>query len=262
MADARWNGSIKVGPLVQFPVKARAAIKPVDDGGSLNMAHAECLGQLRQQYFCEVCGETGLGRDAAVKTYKGALVDVDILASLAAEKTDVMELDGFVPADQIDPRFYQKSYDLIPDKGASQAYALFLSMLTRSNRVAIGSVVMRGTQYIVGIRPRDGVLALEVMYWPEELTTAVRDEALAAIEGVTLSDAEVAMGDTLAQMLAKDFDPTQYTNTQAEARRTYLEAVAAGNAPEVAATKATAPASVNLADALAASIEALKAQAA
>jgi DNA end-binding protein Ku len=259
MADARWKGSIKVGPLVQFPVNARAAIKPVDDGGSLNMAHTDCLGQLRQQYFCEACGETGLGRDAAVRTYKGVLVDTDVLAGLAAEKTDVMELDGFVPADQIDPRFYQKSYDLVPQKGGEQAYALFLSMLTRSNRVAIGSVVMRGTQYIVTIRPRAGVLALEVMYWPEELTEAVHDEAAAAIAEVTLTDAEKALGDTLANMLARDFDPTTYKNTQAEARRSYLEAVAEGNAPVVATAQAAAKPTVDLADALAASIAALQA---
>jgi non-homologous end joining protein Ku len=139
---------------------------------------------------------------------------------------------------------------------------MLLSMLTRSNRFAIGSIVMRGTQYIVLIRPRAGVLAMEVAYWPEELVESVATEAAAAIATVSLSEAEVAMGDQLATLLSKDFDPSVYVNTQAEARRAYLDAVAEGNAPTIVAPTATPTATTSLADALAASIAALQGQAA
>lgn len=254
---ARWKGSIKFGPLLQFPVVAKSAVRSTTF--AFNQHHADCGGRLRQtNMVCEGCGEL-VGRDHVVRGYNGvAGVDEAYLESLEAQKSAVMELDGLVPADQIDPRFYQKSYDVVAEKGGEKAYVLFLRLLERSNRAAIGKVVMGGKEFIVTIRPRDGVLAMEVMYWPEELQSNA--DAKASIAGIEITQAEIDMGDQLVRFLSKDFDPASYHNEYAAAVAEYLDSFVAGNAAPVLPKARPASPALSLEDALAASLAALGGQ--
>jgi len=152
---ARWKGSIKFGPLLQFPVVARSAVRTTTF--AFNTHHDECGGRLRQtNMVCEGCGEI-VGKDQVVRGYNGVPgIDEEYLTSLESEKSAVMDLDGLVPASEIDPRYYQKSYDVIAEKGGEKAYVLFLRLLERSGRVAIGKVVMGARSSSSRSVPRTG----------------------------------------------------------------------------------------------------------
>lgn len=251
---ARWKGSVKFGPLLQFPVIAASAVRPTEF--RFNQHHGDCGGRVRQgQSVCEGCGEL-LDKDMIVRGYNGVPgVDEEYLDQLKAEKSALLELDGLVPASQIDPRYYQKSYDVQPDKGGEKAYVLFLRLLERSGRVAIGKVVMSEKEFIATIRPRDGVLSMEVMFWPEELLAT--GAAKAAIEGIEVSESELAMGDQLVKFLSKDFEPGAYRNEWAAQLAEYLEAFTAGATPAALPKPRMASPAMSLEDALAASLAAL-----
>lgn len=254
---ASWSGSIRFGPVLQFPVKAKAAVKETKFAFNMHHAESTCLGRLAQNgYVCTGCGEV-VDRSQTVKGFDGiAPIDTDYLDSLAFEKNPVMELDGLVPASQIDPRYYQKSYDVAADKGGAKAYVLFLRLLEESQRVAIGKVVMGGKEFIVTLRPRDGILAMEVMYWPDELKSSA--DAKASIQDAEITEKELAMGRQLVKFLAKDFDPSAYKNVLAAQTAEYLESIKSGTVPTPITQKAAAKQpSGSLEDLLAASVAAL-----
>jgi DNA end-binding protein Ku len=254
MAVATWKGAIAFGPLIRFNVRAVAVDKEVTF--PFNMHHGADGGRLRSQLsVCATCGET-VDTDAMVKGYKGAWpVDVEYLKSLELEKSAVMELDGLVPAAQIEPRWYKREYDVVAEKGAEQPYVLFLRLLERHSKVAIGKVVTGGKEAIVTVRARDGVLVMDLMWWPDELKADA--ESRASIEGIEVSDKMLAVGGQLVKMMSKDFDPSTYKNEYVGAVAGYLEALQGGQTPVPITHLAAPKTSVSLEDALMASLAAM-----
>lgn len=252
----RWSGSIQVGPFVQFPVQAKAAIK--EQKIAFNTHHGgECGGRLGLgESVCTVCGDS-VPKDQVVYGYNGKPgIDRDYLKSLELAKSDLLEVEGFVDAKQIDPRWYQKSYHLTPGKGGEKAYAMLAAVLAKKKKVAIGKTVMGGNEAIVTIRPRNGVLAMELMYWPAEILAD--DESQYAIEDVKVSTKELSLGETLVDHLSTDFAPEQYVNRLHEAKLEYLDRFLADEAPAPlpVPVRAGKPSS-DLASALEASLAAL-----
>ena len=254
MAVFQWTGAIQLGAFITVPVRAKSAVKTEDL--SFGMAHVCVAGTpatadteavpavtgnagYTQDWMCKGCGEK-IGRGDTIKVWKGIPVDTDYLASLKAASSKIIVLDGLVPAAQIDPRYYMQSYDVTPEEGGEKAYVLLVKLLERSGRVAVGRAIMQERETIVTLRPRDGILALEVMYWPEDLTRAGRDQAARdAIANVVISDAELKVGDQLVKLLAKDFDPAAYTNAYADRVKAYLTSLEDGTqAPALPATSA------------------------
>ncbi|MGV0985019.1 MAG: Ku protein [Limnohabitans sp.] len=257
MAAAGWKGSVAFGPLIRFNVRAAAVDR--ETTFAFNMHHAADGGRLRSQLgICEQCGEE-VQKDDVVKGFKGSWpVDVGYLESLELEKSAVMEIDGLVPAEQIEPRWYKREYDVLPEKGAEQPYVLFLKLLERAGRVAIGKVVMGGKEAIVTIRPRDGVLAMDLMWWPDEIRSNA--DAKASVAGIEVSDQMLAIGDQLVKMMAKDFKPEAYKNEYAVAVAQYLETLQSGQTAPTIEKRAVPTTSQSLEDALAATLAALGGQ--
>jgi DNA end-binding protein Ku len=122
-----------------------------------------------------------------------------------------IELEDFVPGDQIDPVFYDKPYHLAPQKGGEEAYALLAAALEKTGRVGIGRVVLRARELLVSVRPVDGALRMQVMRFADELVPGSDmdvDEPSKAP-----AKKEVQMASALIDTLAADFDPTKYEDT-------------------------------------------------
>lgn len=122
-----------------------------------------------------------------------------------------IELEDFVPANEIDPVFYDKPYYLAPQKGAEEAYALLAAALEKTSRVGIGRVVLRARELLVSVRPVDGALRMQVMRFADELVPGKEmdvDEPAKAP-----AKKEVQMASALIDTLAADFDPTKYEDT-------------------------------------------------
>jgi DNA end-binding protein Ku len=125
-----------------------------------------------------------------------------------------IELEDFVPADQIDPVFYDKPYHLAPQKGAEDGYALLAAALEKAGRVGIGRVVLRAREQLVSVRPVDGALRMQVMHFAEELVDA--DDLDVAEPSKKPAKKEIDMAGALVDTLGTDFEPEKYEDTYRE----------------------------------------------
>ena len=126
-------------------------------GIQLNMLHKKCGSRLRQQYFCPVDNEV-VGRDDIVKGYeysKGqyVLFTEEELKALNPEPTNAVEITEFVPLEQVDPVYYEKSYYLGPDKGGDRPYRLLAEAMKQTGRAALARYAARGKDQFVLLRP-------------------------------------------------------------------------------------------------------------
>jgi DNA end-binding protein Ku len=122
-----------------------------------------------------------------------------------------VELEDFVPAEDIDPVFYDKPYYLAPQKGAEATYALLVRALEKTGKVGIGRVVLRAREQLVSVRPVDGVLRMQVMRFTDELVRG--DEMDVEEPSKPPAKKEIEMAAALIDTLAADFDPTKYEDT-------------------------------------------------
>ena len=204
-----WKGSISFG-LVTIPVKLYTATQ-AQAGISFNLLHAACGSRLKQQYLCAREGVV-VERADMVKGYeftKDQYVTFtpEELKELEEKGTHSIEINEFLPADSIDPIFYDKAYFLGPDKGGAKPYALLAESMRQTHQTAVGRYAARGKQYIVQLRAVPGGLVMQqLLYAPEVRTILDLD-----IETAPVKDSELALAKQLiAQISSKQFDPSQY----------------------------------------------------
>ena len=255
-----WKGAISFG-LVSIPVKLYSATEEKDV--TFRQVHREDGGRIRYQRVCTKCEQEVAYADIA-KGYEmpdGGIVvltDED-LTSVPLTTSRAIDVLQFVPLDQIDPIYYDRSYYLEPDKAGTKPYALLARALEESGRVAVVKVALRQRESLAALRVRDGVFVLETMLWPDE----VREGEFEFLEeDVDVRPQELAMAGNLIESLSGDFDPTAYHDSYREALEELIEAKVAGQ--EVVAPEPQAAPSgevVDLMAALRASVEAAKSRA-
>jgi DNA end-binding protein Ku len=129
--------------------------------------------------------------------------------------THTAEIIEFVPADAVDPVFFDKAYYLGPDKGGAKPYALLARALRDSERCAIGRWAARGKQFIVTIRPVEigegagpGLVMQQLLYASE--VRSIRDIDIPDTE---VKEAELKLAQQLIDYQSSDaFDPAAYTD--------------------------------------------------
>src|SRR6202041_2343411 len=98
------------------------------------------------------------------------------LAAAEPERSRYIEITDFVSLGEIDPVYFNTTYYLAPEgEAAGKAYALLRQAMQESGKVAIASFVMRNKEYLVAIRPDADVLALETMYFADEVRSPVKE---------------------------------------------------------------------------------------
>src|SRR5689334_13624988 len=211
---ARALASVTVAfGMVSIPVKLYAATQ-AQAAISFNLLHKDCGSRLRQQYVCAREGVI-VERADMVKGYEFAkdqyvTFTPEELKELEEKGTQTIEISEFVPADSIDPIYYDKAYFLGPDKGGSKPYALLAESMRQSGQTAVGRYAARGKQYIVQLRAvPGGIVMQQLLYAPE-----VRSIADVGIEPAPVRDSELALAKQLiGQISAQAFDPTQYEDS-------------------------------------------------
>jgi len=189
------------------------------------------------------------------------LLDREDLDAVRPERSRSIEIEDFVALADIDPVYFEKSYYLVPQRGAEKPYALLLRAIEAAGRVGIGRFVLRTKPHLVAIRPASGVLALETLFFGDE----VRDgrELVRGIEGIDVSDRELKLADTLISTLDTTWDPSAYAD---EYRAELLRRIAAKEPierpqeEEAVATTGSGARVEELMEALRASVEAAKAK--
>lgn len=205
-----WKGSLSFG-LVNIPVEMRSAVR--SDHISFRLLHAEDLSPVKYERVSKATGET-IPWSEIVKGYeyeKGKFVvlteDDFKAAALATAKT--LEICDFVRASEIDPRFFETPYFLLPTKGGEKAYALLREAMRNSDGVGIGKIIIRQKQHLAGIRVVGEALVLEIMRFAAELVDV---ESLNFPKADLVRPQELKMAEQLVENLAEPFDPEKYTD--------------------------------------------------
>jgi DNA end-binding protein Ku len=251
------TGTISFG-LVSIPVRLYPATQP-SASISFNLLHGACGSRLKQQYVCAREG-VKVERDEMVKGYEFAKdryvtftqEELKALDELATQTIDIAE---FVPAAQVDPVYFDRAYYLGPDKGGGKAYRLLALALERAGKAALARYAARGKQYLVLIRPRDGRLVMQQLYYADEVRPA--DEV--PIDDAQPKDTEVQLALQLIEQTASDaFRPEQYEDAVKARVQAAIERKVEGQ--EIRVAEATEPAAqvIDLMDALKASIDAAR----
>jgi DNA end-binding protein Ku len=219
---AIWKGAVSFG-LVNVPVRLFAATQENDI--RFHQVHREDGGRIRYKRTCSVCGEEVSYDDIAkgYETSDGQLViltdeDLDKLPVASSHEIDVVE---FVPAAQVDPILFARSYYLEPDARAAKPYALLREALIETDRMAIVKVALRQKETLAVLRVRDRAILLQTMLWPDE----VRQPDFAILDDdVELRPQELKMAASLVESMASDFEPEEFTDSYRGAVAELIEA--------------------------------------
>ncbi|HET7476493.1 MAG TPA: Ku protein [Dermatophilaceae bacterium] len=256
MPRSIWKGAISFG-LVTIPVKLFSATEEKDI--SFRQVHPEDGGRIKYRRVCEKCGkEIPFGEIA--KGYELAdgrmvILEKEDFDQLPLATTKAVEVVQFVAEEDVDPTYFAKTYFLQADGPGTKPYVLLRDALVKTGQSAVVKVALRSREALALIRPKDGVLLMHTMLWPDEL----RDGSFAVPpDTVTVSDAEVTMAESFIQALTGDFQPEDFTDAYREALEELVESKVSG---VELAEEPEAPAEAEVVDlvaALRASVEAAK----
>jgi DNA end-binding protein Ku len=220
MPRAIWKGSISFG-LVNVPVRMYSAIEEQDL--RFHLVHRKDGGRIGYEKICKE-EEKPVPADEIVKAYEldnGELVYLEDEDFEAAEigGPHTIDIQDFVPYEQIDPIYFERTYYLGPDADADKVYSLLVQTMEDTGLAAIAMYVMRDRSNLGCLRVRDGVITLEKMFFADEIRPI--DEIKPSSARVGTRELEAAA--ELVERFTSDFDPKKYKDTYREALLEVIE---------------------------------------
>jgi len=127
----------------------------------------------------------------------------------------VIDLEEFVRLEDIDPIYFEKTYHVVPARGAEKPYELLWRTLKESRRVGIGRFVLRTKPHLVALRPMERILALETLYFGDEVRDADRLVG-DLVSGGAVTQREIDISKQLVEALASEWDPSRFADEYRE----------------------------------------------
>jgi DNA end-binding protein Ku len=224
-----WNGSINFG-LVNIPIGLAVAQQRKDV--AFRTLHRECGTPIKQKRFCPH-HERDVEADELVKGWEFAkgqfvMVEDSDLEAVALQRSQSVDILKFVSLDDVDPIYFDRTYYLSPADAPAQRrpYVLLLRAMQEGNVAAIGRFVLWGKENLCLIRPLGESLALETLFFAEDIRA--RTEIDAAVGETDVKEPELAMARQLVDNLVGEFDPAEFVNEYRGELRAMLEAKLAG----------------------------------
>jgi DNA end-binding protein Ku len=224
-----WNGSINFG-LVNIPVGLAVAQQRKDV--AFRTLHRECGTPIKQKRYCPF-HERDVEADELVKGWeftKGqfVLVEESDLEAVALQRSQSVDIVRFVKVEEVDPIYFDRTYYLVPAEANAQRrpYVLLLRAMQEAGMGAIGKFVLWGKENLCLIRPLGDSLALETLYYSEDIRP--RKEIDELVSETDVQEAELGMARQLVENLVGEYDPDDYANEYRNELRAMLEAKLAG----------------------------------
>jgi DNA end-binding protein Ku len=240
---------------VAVPVKLHSATTSKDV--RFKEVHLADGAKIEHRRFCSAedkevpYEEVAMGYEIADGKY--AVLTKDQLAAAMPHSEKTIAVEEFVPADEIDPLFYDRGYYVGPAPDGEAGYRLLHDALARTSRAGIAHFVFRDRERLAALRPHDGILLLHTLRFADEL--ARLDELAPDDAGRAPTPKEIKMAEQLVETLHVDFDPGDYRDEHRAAVMKLIEAKAAGEEIQVPQVQEPEVAD-DLAAALQASLEA------
>ena len=231
MARALWKGTLSFG-LVAIPVELHTAVR--DARPKFRLLHAKDKSPISYERVCRKEGKAVAWEDL-VKGYeyeKGHFVTLtkEDLKTAALEKTRVIDVLDFVSAPEIDPRFFDVPYYLVPGKGSERAYAVLRAALADVNKVGIGRILLREVQHLAGIAVVEDAIVLTLMRFADEL---VDESTLTLPKQTEVRPKELQLARSLVDSMTAKWEPEKYKDEYKENLMRVLKAKMKGKAPKL-----------------------------
>lgn len=214
MPRALWTGTISFG-LVSVPVRMYSAIDESDL--RFHLVHEPDGGRIGYQKVCKA-ENAPVPDDEIVKAFEVepdelvVLTDEDFAAA-KAEGVKTIEISDFVPYEEIDPIYFERTYYLGPQDGGEKVYALLREAMEETGLAAVGKYVLRDKQHLGCLRIREGVITLEQLFFHDEIRPAKE----IAPRRSKVPAAELKLATALIEQFKGTFEPQRYEDTYREA---------------------------------------------
>jgi DNA end-binding protein Ku len=227
------------------------------------MLHRECLTPIRQKRWCPV-HDVEVGPDELVRGWevsKGqfvAIEDEEIEALEQRDTSKLIEITRFVPAEDVDPIYFDRTYYLVPAGTEAQRrpYALLLQAMREAGVAGIGSFVLAGKEKLALIRAKGDALALETLFVSEDVKD--QDEIDEAVASTSVRKEELALARQLISGLEGPFEPSELRSEYRASLKELLEAKLEGRELAGPAEAPVETPVIDLMEALRASVAASK----
>src|SRR5688572_20177630 len=223
-----WKGHIRFS-LVTIPIRIYNAVD-TSEAIKFNQLHKEDNGPVGYEKKCKKCSKA-LTSEEIVKGYEFepeqyVIVSPDDLAKIKLKSTKVIEIEGFIDANEVHPSLYESPYYAGPDgMVAAKTYSLLTQALKTSGKVGIGKVVLRDREEVVMVGPMDGGIVLYKLRNPQELR---KMENVPQIEKKEVNKDELKLSISLVESMASSLKEMDLTDRYRDAMREMIEAKIAG----------------------------------
>jgi DNA end-binding protein Ku len=255
-----WSGNLRLS-LVLVPVRLFPATS-TEGTIAFRMIHEPSGKPIKYQKGIETeRGFKEVPEEEIIKGYehtKGhhVLIKPEELDELRLEAKHTIDMARFVDRDEIDARYFEKPYYLLPDgDDADEGYVVLREALAKSNKVAIGQLIMHGREHLVGITAHKKGLVLVILRYADELRKP--ESYFDKVDAKPEADA-VDLAVNLIEEHSGKFEPQKMPNEYARAVQELVQAKIEQRAPEVEieSEKRETPKVVNIMDALKKSMQA------
>jgi DNA end-binding protein Ku len=260
-ARAIWKGSISFG-LVNIPIQVFSATQKEDytsfsqlcDKGHKIKYKKWCPVEEREVPWSEI----KKGYEITKNDY--VVLDKEEIENIKLKTTNTVEVKEFINSEEFDPIFIEKNYYVGPDPGkkkveaATRAYSLLVKILNETNKVAIGKVVLREKEHLVGLRAYQRGLVMHQLKYLDEIRPMDEIGNLDSLQRV--DPKELSLGKTLVDNLtAEKFDPGQYSDSYAKELEKLIEAKSKGQKVPIKEVEETPEETTDIIEALKASLK-------
>jgi Ku protein len=253
---AYWKGSLKLS-LVSCPVALYPATTAVEKT-RFHMINTETGNRLRQQMVDEETGDV-VESDQKARGYeisKGKYVEIekDELDAVQIESNHTIDIDSFVPRDEIDQRFLNHPYYIVPDgKAGVDAFAVIRDAMKDRDRVALARIVLTNREHVMAIEPFEKGLLATTLRYPYELRDA--DDYFDGIKSPKISKDMIELAVHILDTKAAHFDPSKFKDEYETALKKLVKRKAAGKPIKAAEPEEKPSNVVSLMDALKQSVQ-------
>jgi Ku protein len=253
---AYWKGSLKLS-LVTCPVVLYPAATSVEKT-KFHMINRETGNRLKQQMVDVETGDVvekeQKGRGYEISKGEYVEIEKEELEAVQIESNHTIDIDNFVPRDEIDRRYLNNPYYIAPDgKAGADAFAVIRDAMKDKDRVALARIVLTNREHIIAIEPLGKGLLGTTLRFPYE----VRDEEdyFDDIKSPKISKDMIDLAVHILDSKAAHFDPSKFKDEYETALKTLVKRKAAGKPVKVVEKEEKPDNVINLMDALKASLK-------
>ena len=253
-----WKGHIRFS-LVTIPIQIFNAIE-TKNNISFNQLHKEDNGRVGYQKTCKSCGDVLKSADI-VKGYEYepdqyVVLTKDELSAIKLKSTRAIDIEAFVDIDEVNPSRFEAVYFVGPDgEVAKKSFKLFLETIKQAGKAGVGRIILRDREDVVLMVPEENAIVMYKLRYPYELRNI---DKVPDTEPIEIDDTQLKLAKTLVDSLATKFSDIDFEDRYHEALMELVQKKIEGSEIVTAAESDNETPTVNIMDALKASIEQAK----